>query len=114
MAIPEDQVRELASAFAGVEQHDEGGLMYFLIPALLLPENCSPAIVDALLCPMHRDNYASRMFFAQKIEAKGVTPNWNFDGLILGRKWWAFSWRSDEGQRLCQMIAMYLRALRCN
>jgi hypothetical protein len=112
MDFPDDQVRELATLYTGASYATEGGFPYFVIPQLLLPEGCCPQQVDALLCAANKDGYASRLFFASPVKcAKQL--NWNANSVrILDRNWYAHSWRTREGQRLAQMVAMHLGAFR--
>src|SRR5690348_10512715 len=112
MQIPEEQVQELAAVFRGVLRCEEGGFTFFLIPKLTLPAGSTPAEVDVLLCPMERDGYVSRLFFAERVSSSKGTLNWNSSLRILERNWQAFSWRTRSALRLVQMVAEHLRALR--
>jgi hypothetical protein len=113
MSFPDDQVRELVRLFPGVQQAGEGGLTYFLIPALQMPPERVPECTDALLCPMERDGYPSRLFFAQQITGGGPGTNWNANNVrILERNWFAVSWRVNPNLRLAQMIPAHLEAFR--
>ena len=112
MAISSDQIEELRTLFGDVKTSKEGGVTYFLIPSLGLPIGCSPDKVDALLCPTTRDGYASRLFFAERIQSP-TQQNWNANSIrILERNWHTFSWRVPENLRLAQMVAVHLRGLR--
>jgi len=113
MQYPSDQVEELKTAFPAVFSAEEGGICYFLIPKLPLPDGTSPAEVDVLLCPTaDRHGYPSRLFFAQQIKSKNAL-NWNTNGVrILERTWYAYSWKvTKNGLRLIQILALHLRAL---
>lgn len=112
MQFPQDQINELYQLFPGASRHEEGGCTYFFLPRLVLPEGCSPEQVDALLCPLGRDGYSSRLFFAQQIASR-ATPNWAQPQRILERQWYVFSWRVEEAQvRLAQLVGLHLRGLR--
>jgi hypothetical protein len=113
MDIPNDQIEELNRLFNKTYSYNEGGYIYLYIPDLQMPEGCSPEKVDVLLCPMPRDGYNSRLFFAAKIKPlKSESPNWNADGVrILEKNWYAFSWKVPQNIRLSQMIAIHLRGL---
>lgn len=117
MNFPQEQVEELKQLFSAVEMAEEGGYVFFLIPNLRLPNGCTPETIDALLCPMPRDGYTSRLFFSQKIE-KNPPPNpalnWNStDQRILERNWYAYSWKINRSDlRLAQMVANHLKPLR--
>ena len=110
--FPKDQIEELRAFSPDIAQAEEGGLPYLLIPHLWLPPGCDPEMVDSLLCPVPRDGYPSRLFFASRIKTK-ATFNWNANGVrILDRVWEAFSWKVDvQNLRLAQMVTMHLRPL---
>jgi hypothetical protein len=112
MAIPEEQLKELATLFPGVAAAEEGGDTFYLIPSLRLPQGTSPEVVDALLCPTRRDGYESRLYFSEHIRCPN-TLNWTVNGVhMLGRNWWAISWRTAPGLRLAQMVRAHLDAFR--
>lgn len=113
MDIPHDQIEELNSLFDGTCSYKEGGYIYFYIADLQMPEGCKPEKVDVLLCPMPRDGYNSRLFFAEEIQSiKSQKPNWNANGVrILEKNWHAFSWKVPDNLRLSQMIAIHLKGL---
>jgi len=112
MQFPIDQVEELGEICPGTQQHEEGGVPYFFLPVLGLPDGCSPERVDALLCPTALHGYNSRLFFAQQITSP-QPRNWNFEARILERMWHAISWGIPETNlRLAQVLALHLRAFR--
>jgi hypothetical protein len=112
MVLAPDQVDELKLLYGEIAQAEEGGLVYLLIKTLVLPPGCTPATSDALLCPMPRDGYDSRLYFASQIQSP--TPrNWNGQVRILDRNWFAYSWKLNAaGLRLAQMVQMHVQALR--
>lgn len=114
MTFPEDQVAELKLLCPDVSQVEEAGCTYLLLPGLNLPDGCSPARTDALLCPSARDGYASRLFLADRVQSKAkAEPNWNANGVrIAERNWHAYSWKTNPDLRLTQMVAAHLRAIR--
>jgi hypothetical protein len=116
MQFPQDQVAELLELSRGLREFEEGGFKYFFLPGLHLPEGCEPGKVDALLCPMQRDGYISRLYFAFQVRPAGkensAALNWNGSVRILERNWHAHSWRMPTGLRLAQMVAVHLKALR--
>jgi hypothetical protein len=117
MDLPETEWIELTAQWPDAKKFEEGGFTYVFLPNLILPDGCKPASIDALLCPMDRDGYNSRLFLASEIApVKVVTKadlNWNAKSIrILERNWFAISWRTVPGLRLSQMIAMHLTALR--
>jgi hypothetical protein len=115
MPLDENQVSEMKRYYPNIATVDDGGITFILIRALLLPADCKPSKVDALLCPSARDGYTSRLFLSEKIEHHGPGQNWNADGvLIAGQKWWAVSWKlGKESQRLIGMVIAHLSAFRC-
>ncbi len=112
MEFPPDQIEELKILADGVASAEEGGFAYLLLPSLQLPPGCSPEKVDALLCPVPRDGYPSRLFFAQQITSR-EQRNWNVTGVrILEGNWYAFSWIVPAGLRLAQLVGAHLKGLR--
>ena len=112
MSFPEDQIAEVKQLCPDVQLHEEAGCAYLLLPGLNLPDGCSPASMDALLCPTSRDGYPSRLFFTEKVKSP-TERNWNANGVrIAERNWQAYSWKTNPSLRLIQMIAAHLGALR--
>jgi len=113
MNFPEEQVNELKNSFPDneIQKCEEAGIVYFLIPAVTFPEGCVPNAVDLLYCPTPRDGYIARLFFSEKVTAK-QNLNWNGDTVILGRRWFAYSWRIDEKTTLVNTLFVILRALK--
>jgi hypothetical protein len=104
----------MKQAFASLCTASEGGINFILIPSLKMPAGCEPAVVDALLCPSQRDSYRSRLYLSYKIRHKGPGQNWNADQIILGRRWFAVSWRVDPSvTRLLALLAAHLEAFTC-
>src|SRR2546422_9304790 len=113
MGFAQDEIDELKALCSGLSAGEEGGVTYFLLPQITVPEGCSPARVDALLCPVPRDGYEFRLYFAQPVTSKRAL-NWHGSGArILERNWHAFSWKANRtGLRLAQMVSLQLAALR--
>jgi len=112
MSISQDQIDELKQHWSDAKVASEGGATFILIPRLELPAECMPNPVEALLCPMPRDGYQSRLFFAVQIEG-GRPHHWNAQNvLILERNWFAFSWKAPLGLRLVQMLLNHVSALK--
>jgi hypothetical protein len=114
MAYSPEEIEELRLAFPGVAELSEGGVGYYFIPNLRLPDGTRPEKVDALLCPHPAHGYPSRLFFAQRLEC-GKNLNWYpANGTrILERVWYAISWRlNSPGLRLVQLVALHLKPLR--
>ena len=113
MAFAADELAELLRLFGRVQQAEEGGFTYFFLPDLSLPEGCTPPTLDALLCPMARDNYSSRLFLSQQIAHRGPGTNWNAINVrILEGNWFAVSWRVNGSLRLAQLVRGHLEAFR--
>lgn len=112
MEFPEEQVEELKEICPEAEQFAEGGISYFFLPKLSLPEGCSPTQVDALLCPTGNHGYTSRLFLSQRISSREAR-NWSTKARIRERNWEAISWKIPETNlRLAQILALQLRAFR--
>lgn len=111
---PPDQIDGLKLLFPALAAAEEGGTMFIRIENLILPEGCEPRKSDALLCPVARDGYSSRLFLSEKISHRGAGTNWNPSNgsVILGRQWWAVSWRTRAGQTLSEMVLDHLGAFR--
>lgn len=112
MSIPDDQLTELRRLHPEARLAEEGGTTFILLPQLELPPGIVPTHVDALLCPVPRDGYQSRLYFAASL-AGGPQRNWHVRGLrILDRAWYAASWQTPPGLRLVQMVEVHLDMLR--
>jgi hypothetical protein len=112
MATDTEQEAELVRHYPGAGAASDGGVTYYLLPNLELPQGCSPARLDALLCPTNRDGYESRLFYSSLVSGC-PDRNWNGrDQRILERNWYAFSWRTRAGLRLSQMVQAHLHGLK--
>jgi hypothetical protein len=111
--FPEDQLAELKRLCPGASWCQDGGIGYFLLPALSLPDGCAPKAADALLCPTPRDGYNSRLFFDRVVSSRQAL-NWHMQNVrIAERNWNAYSWKLNRTDlRLAQIIGEHLRALR--
>jgi hypothetical protein len=115
LSFPADEVAELKLCYPNIAVAEEGGVTYVQVSQLELPADCVPGTVDALLCPTARDGYPSRLFLNHKVMHKGKGQNWNPKGstVILGREWWAISWKIAPGNdRLLSKVAAHLEALK--
>ena len=75
-----------------------------------LPSGCSPAICDALLCPVPRDDYPSRLYLSEKVGSP-YDRNWNVSNARIGeRNWFAFSWKAQlpNTATLSQILVVHL------
>lgn len=112
MQFPQDQIAELDVICPGAQPFGEGGIPYIFLPQLNLPDGCSPAQVDALLCPTAHHGYKSRLFVSERISSPQAR-NWSTHARIVERTWHAISWNYEETDlRLAQILALQLRAFR--
>ena len=112
MEFSAEQLQELRELCPGAQPCGEGGVPYIFLPELNMPEGCSPAQVDALLCPTAHHGYTSRLFLAQRISSP-QSRNWSTQARILERTWYAISWKFEQPNlRLAQILALQLRAFR--
>jgi hypothetical protein len=111
--FPAEQIEALKRLFPNLSSATEGGVTFFLMDKVVLPEGCSPREVSALLCPTAREGYPSRLFISAQVEHP-KKANWNPAGgsVILGRQWWALSWKVKEGQPLVQLVLDHLGGFR--
>lgn len=108
---PQEQLEELKKYCSKLSTFSEGGVAFLYLHDLHLPQGCTPAVCDALLCPVPRDGYPSQLFFPAEA-ASLRTPKWNMaDAHIAGKNWWAFSWRhSLSSPTLAQILTEHLTA----
>ena len=111
---PQSEIEALRTLYPELSAAEEGGISYFLIENLKLPDGAEPQTVTGLLCPTERDGYPSRLFLSQQVSHKGKGQNWNpkQSVVILGRSWWSVSWMTRKGQTLVEMILDHLGAFR--
>ena len=111
MNLPDDQVQELKAFSTDVSTGTEGGREYPILNGVSVP-GWQPSEVDVLLCPYERDGYPSRLFLSAKVTGRPGL-NWNSEARILGRNWFAYSFRVPHSNlRLAQLLAAHMRALR--
>jgi hypothetical protein len=112
MSETDIQFEELKQFYPNVKRATDGGVEFILLPELELPPGCKPEKADAVLCPVLRDGYASRIFYPQEIE--GIpAKNWNGKLRICDRNWVAYSWKAESGLSLLQMVRYHLYTLGC-
>jgi hypothetical protein len=108
---PHEQIEELKKYCSKLSAITEGGVTFLYLEGLRLPQGCTPPVCDALLCPVARDGYPSRLFFPA--EASSLrSQKWNMaDAHISGKNWWAFSWRHNlTNPTLAQILTEHLTA----
>jgi hypothetical protein len=108
----DDQIAELKLLCTEVFRLPEGGITYYLLQGFPMKEGCSPGRTDLLLCPVKRDDYPSRLFFADRITSPKA-QNWHNSIIrILDRNWHVFSWRLNKPHaRLASILLGHLGAL---
>ena len=106
------ELDELLQLCPELQQAEEAGVMYYLLPQLAMPTGVTPARVDALLCPTPRDGYQSRLYLSDRVAGGKQLLNWNAQIRVLERNWQAVSYRTPGGLRLAQMVAIHLGAFR--
>ncbi|HST51085.1 MAG TPA: hypothetical protein VLJ61_03665 [Pyrinomonadaceae bacterium] len=109
MEYPKEQIDELKRYCTSVKTFSEGAVTYLFLEALRLPAGCEPSICDALLCPVPRDGYPSRLFLSKQI-ASPYSRNWNATNARIGeRNWFAFSWKVEIiNPTLVQLLIAHL------
>jgi hypothetical protein len=112
VGAPNDELEELLQICPDLQQAEEAGVAYYLLPNLGMPAGATPAHVDALLCPTPRDGYESRLYLAQQVSGGKQPLNWNSQIRVLERNWFAVSYRTPAGLRLAQKVAIHLGAFR--
>ena len=116
MSFPQDQIEELKETFPGAASVVEAGVTFFFLPAVALPDGCTPAVCNLLLCPTPRDGYPARLFFSERIDKTPPPPqplNWNGNIRIMEQNWCAYSWNQFSGDhRLAQLVLILMRPLR--
>ena len=108
----EDQVALLKKLCPSAAEATEGGVTFLHLGQISLPNGCNPRLVEALLCPVARDGYQSRLFLSEKVAHTGKGQNWNGNAYILGRTWWAVSWHTRQGIPFHEMVLGHLEAFR--
>ena len=109
MDYAQGQIDELKLYCEKVSSLLESGIAFLFLAGLRLPAGCRPAVCDALLCPVAKDGYPSRLYFSAQI-AGAYTRNWNVTGARIGEKnWWAFSWKVNlSAPTLAQLLVAHL------
>lgn len=111
MEFPKDQIDELKQVSPTLRVAEEGGYAYFFLENYPMPKGCSPANIDILLCPQPKNGYNSILYFAVK-PAGCPARNWNGNVHVLSRNWYSFSWQTQSGHTLLQMLQIHLNALK--
>lgn len=109
MVYPTEQIEELKRYCTKLSVIPEGDVTFLHTEGLRLPAGCEPAVCDALLCPVPKDGYPSRLFLSTKVVSP-YTRNWNCDNRRIGeRNWFAFSWKVDiKDPTLTQLLVAHL------
>jgi hypothetical protein len=109
MEYSKEQLEELRSYCFKLCTLLEGGVTFLYLEGLRLPKGCEPQVCCALLCPVARDGYPSRLYFSEQIKSP-FARNWNVTNARIGeRNWFAFSWRVElAGPTLVQILLAHL------
>ena len=76
--------RELRLASADAAEMAEGGRTYVFMPALKLPNCCTPPQTEALLCLSEHSGYATRLFLKEPVSGRGRTGRVTLSSERLG------------------------------
>ncbi len=108
MAYPPEQIEELKGYCTKLSALPEGGVTFLYMEELRLPAGCDPSICDALLCPVAKDGYPSRLYFSVQVASR-YPRNWNGSTRIGERNWFAFSWMVNLNEpTLTQLLIAHL------
>ena len=109
MEYPKEQTDALKGFCVKVSALVEQNITYFYLEGLRLPDGCEPRVCDALLCPVPRDNYPSRLFLSVRVKSP-YDRNWNVTDARIGEKnWHAFSWKVElANPTLAQILTEHL------
>jgi hypothetical protein len=108
MPYPKEQTDELKGYCKKVSSLPESGIDFLYLEELRLPAGCTPAICDALLCPVAKDGYPSRLYFSVQVNSQ-FARNWNGPVRIGEKNWYAFSWRVDlASPTLAELLIAHL------
>lgn len=107
---PQEQIEELKAYCSKLAALPEGGITFLHMEGLRMPEGCTPAVCDALLCPVDREGYPSRLYLSVQVSS-AYTQNWNVSGARIGEKnWYAFSWKLTlSSPTLAQILVEHLK-----
>jgi hypothetical protein len=107
---PQIQIEELKAYCSGISILNEAGVSFLCLEELTLPSGCTPAKCNALLCPVGRDGYPSRLYFSEMIKSS-YPRNWNVSNARIGEEnWFAFSWRVKlSNPTLAQVLVEHLK-----
>jgi hypothetical protein len=109
MEYPKEEIAELKRYCRKISTLTESSVTFLYLAELRLPAGCQPQVCDALLCPVQRDGYPSRLFMSVQVTSP-YARNWNVTNARIGEKnWFAFSWRVLPSARtLPQMLVAHL------
>jgi len=109
MEYPKDQTDDLKRYCSRLSAFTEGGVTFLYLEGLRLPVVCNPQVCDALLCPVEREGYPSRLYLSVQV-ACPYSKNWNVTNARIGEKnWFAFSWKINlTSPTLSEMLVAHL------
>lgn len=104
----EIEIEELRDICPGAVAMTEGGLDFAFLPKLRFASQGATVELDALLAPQGHSGYETRLFLERQLP---IGPAW-YAQQILGRTWFAISWRGVlPGQKWTRILAQQLRPL---
>jgi len=109
VSYPTEQTEDLKRYCEKLCALQEGAVTFLYMEGLRLPAGCEPRVCDALLCPVAKDGYPSRLYLSEQV-ASPYTRNWNCSSARIGEhNWFAFSWRVDlKDPTLTQLLIAHL------
>lgn len=108
MSDIESEIEQLRDICPGAVAMTEGGLAFAFLPKLKFVSQGVGVELDALLAPQGHSGYETRLFLEQQLP---IGAAW-YAQQILGRNWYAISWRGiPPGQKWTRILAEQLRPL---
>ena len=109
MEYSKEELEELKHYCTKLSLLPEGGVNFIYMEGLRLPAGCTPSVCDALLCPVPKDGYPSRLYLSTEVKSP-YTQNWNVRNFRIGEKnWFAFSRRIElANPTLAQVLVAHL------
>ena len=108
--VTAEELEEIEAICQGAKPMTDGPLQLIHMVDLVVPTGGGPVVIpEALLCLSTHEGYLTRLFLSQRSPKE---LNWTIH-TILGKAWHTWSWQGVQvNQRLAQILAEHLRALR--
>lgn len=109
MDYPQDQIESLKRYCDKLSALSEGGVTFFHLNGLRLPPGCTPSKCNALLCPVPREGYPSRLYLSEQVTCP-FHRDWKVsDARIAESNWHVFSWKVEPTPPdLAQLLVAHL------